>query len=220
MIPFDPLLERAIELASAWHSGTLRKGRWRDPAYNQADGTGAGVPVMAHLTTVALTVQRAGWPSPVVASAFLHDILEDPNQEGARMQPETLVDRMGTEVAALVEAVTEEMYDSGGRKRPWRARKEEYIEHLSSAPAEAVAISLADKLHNLWTINQSLEAGLPVFGGGAGHRGLSAGPAEQVWFFEALLVATADHTDERLEPIRRQLNEELERFRKRTQALG
>ena len=180
--------------------------------YTTEEGPPAPVPVFSHLTAVALTVQRAGWPAEVVAAAFLHDILEDPNREGERMTRETLAAYVDEGVVTLVQHVTEDGYDESGQKRPWRTRKEAYIAHLEQAPDEAVAISLADKLHNLWTMNQSLDAGLPLFEGGDNFTALSAGPAEQQWFFHALLQATMGHSDQRLKPLRAQLRQELDRF--------
>lgn len=212
MQPFDPVLERATELAATWHSGTYRKGQWRAPVYESEKGRAAPVPVFSHLTAVALTVQRAKWPAVVVAAAFLHDILEDANRRGERMKPETLAARMNDEVATLVQHVTEDSYDASGQKRPWRTRKEAYIAHLKEAPDEAVAISLADKLHNLWTMNQSLDAGLPLFKGGDDFIALSAGPEEQQWFFQSMLRATAEHRDTRLAALRDQLTQEVARF--------
>lgn len=212
MQPFEPLLERATELAATWHSGTFRKGQWGAPVYTTEDGRAAPVPVFSHLTAVALTVQRAGWPADVVAAAFLHDILEDPNRDGERMTRETLAAHMDEELVTLVQHVTEDGYDESGQKRPWRTRKEAYIAHLEQAPDEAVAISLADKLHNLWTMSQSLEAGLPLFEGGDNFTALSAGPAEQQWFFHAMLRATMGHSDQRLHSLRAQLTQELDRF--------
>lgn len=212
MSPFEPLLERAAELAATWHSGTYRKGQWRGPVYTAEDGHAAPVPVVSHLTAVALTVQRAGWPAVVVAAALLHDILEDPNRKGERMTRETLAMQVDGEVATLVDHVTEDGYDARGKKRPWRTRKETYVAHLEHAPDEAVAISLADKLHNLWTMNQALEAGLPLFEGSDRFTALSAGPAEQRWFFHAMLRATRGHRDQRLRPLREQLVQELDRF--------
>jgi len=180
--------------------------------YTTEDGQAAPAPVFSHLTAVALTIQRAGWPPEVVAAAFLHDILEDPNREGARMTRETLAAHVDEEVVTLVQHVTEDGYDASGQKRPWRTRKEAYIAHLEQAPDEAVAISLADKLHNLWTMNQSLDAGLPLFEGGDNVTALSAGPTEQHWFFHALLQATVRHSDPRLKALRVQLRQELDRF--------
>lgn len=207
---FSPLVERAIELAAQWHDGTYRKGRWRELPYEAPEHV--RVPVMAHLTAVAFTVQRAGWGDAVVAAAFLHDVLEDGNRHGMRLSRKALETVVGAEVYAIVEGVTERKRDAEGNERPWRLRKEEYAAQLRQGRPEAAAVSLADKQHNLWSMNQALEQGLDVFTSGERRRALNAGPAEQRWFFRAVLDASRPHADERLSPMRVRLEEEIERF--------
>ena len=220
---FSPLIEQAIELASEWHAGTYRKGRWRPrsfevPAMDPANGALKksehipGVPMMAHVTNVAMVVQRAGWEEPVVAAAFLHDLLEDPNSFGQRMSHVRFAELMGNEVATLVATVTEPKWSRDGVPLPWAFRKNAYVEQVAKGPSGAAAISLADKLHNAWSMAQSLEAGIDIFTDGPGRRALSAGPAEQRQFFSAVLDATEQHADERLVPLRTRLREEVIRF--------
>jgi len=209
---FSPLLEQAIELAAQWHDGTYRKSRWRVPAFDLPDDTALGVPVTAHVTAVAFTVQRAGWDDAAVAAAFLHDVLEDGNRFGQRFRRARLRQLMGDAVTLLVETVSEPRLDADGTVRPWRDRKVDYIARLREGPAAAVAISLADKLHNLWTMNESLAQGIDIFSKGEGRRALSAGPEAQVWFFKAVLQASRAHADDRLAPMRARLQKELDRF--------
>lgn len=213
---FSPLVEHAIELSAQWHDHTYRKGGWRDPAFEVPEGELVQVPVMAHLTAVALTVQRAGFEDEVVAAAFLHDVLEDQNRYNQEMRSRQLRKAVGEAVTGLVEIVTEKKVDDEGELRPWRARKEDYVANLKGEPAGGVAISLADKLHNLWTMNQSLEEGEPIFEGGERRAGLSAGPEAQQWFFRAVLRASHSVQDDRLAPMRDRLEEEIERFERLT----
>lgn len=207
---FSPLVERAIELAAQWHDGTYRKGRWRRPPYEAPEHV--RVPTMAHLTAVAFTVQRAGWGDTVVAAAFLHDVLEDGNRHGAQLDRGVLEAAVGDEVCVIVENVTEQKRDAEGNERPWRIRKEEYAAQLQQGRPGAAAVSLADKQHNLWTINQTLARGIDVFTGGEERQGLNAGPTEQRWFFQAVLDASHAHSDARLVPMRARLEEEIKRF--------
>ena len=213
MTLFSPLVERAIETAAEWHDATWRKGRWSPPFVTGPDGTSARVPTMAHLATVALTVQRAGWGDEAVAAAFLHDTLEDPNRYRQRLARAALVAVVGETVTALVEAVSEPQLGTDGERLPWRARKDAYLRHLAAGPAEASAISLADKLHNAYSMASSLDAGLDIFTSAPDRIGLSAGPADQLWFFQAVLETTRRHDDPRLDPMRQRLAEELARFR-------
>lgn len=215
---FSPLIERAIELSAEWHEGTYRKSRWRDEPFVSPLGEALHIPMMAHVTAVALTVQRAGWEDEVVAAAFLHDVLEDRNRYREGMPREHLVALIGEEVTALVDAVSEPKRDDTGEPLPWRVRKETYVETLAAGPAGAAAISLADKLHNVWTMCESLDGGVDVFTPGPNRRALSAGPESQLWFFRAVVAATERHDDPRLAPMRERLREEVARFERLTSA--
>lgn len=209
---FSPLVEHAIELAAQWHDGVYRKSCWRDPTFEAPPDASVQVPVMAHVTAVAMLVQRAGWDDATVAAAYLHDVIEDMNQHGQHLRRDQLREALGAEVAAIVDGVSEDKYDADGRVRPWRARKEDYVAQLRDGRPEAAAISLADKLHNLWTMVQGLEQGHDIFSHGPNRRGLSAGPEQQQWFHRAVLEASTAHDDPRLDPLRTRLADEIERF--------
>ena len=208
---FEPLVEHAIELASEWHDGTYRKSRWRDPAFELVQ-EGPRVPVISHLVSVATMVRRAGWPDPVIAAAYLHDILEDPNLEGDRFGADRLRRTIGDEVTRYVLDVSEVKLDEAGNHRPWRDRKVGYIDQIETGRPGAAGISLADKMHNLWSMNQSLDAGVNIFEKGPGRTAMSAGPEQQEWFYRSVLDATAVHDDKRLVPMREQLRGEIARF--------
>lgn len=209
---FSPLVERAVGIAAEWHDGTYRKGRWRASCVTPPDGTEPRVPAMAHVTTVALTVQRAGWGEEAVAAAFLHDTLEDADRYGHSLGRGALAALVGDRVVEIVLAVTEPKRGADGALLPWRARKETYLERLSAGPPEAAAVSLADKLHNAFSMASSLECGVDIFTDGPGRRALSAGPESQAWFFRAALDATRRHADPRLVPMRTRLEAEVDRF--------
>jgi (p)ppGpp synthase/HD superfamily hydrolase len=209
-MPFSPLLERAVELAAEWHDGTYRKSRWRSEPFETDEPL--RVPMMAHVTTVALTVQRAGFSDETVAAAFLHDLVEDRNRHGEAFAPGELAELMGERVAALVAAVTEPRRDEHGAPMPWRSRKEAYLAQLAVAPVEALGLSLADKLHNVWSMNRTIESGQDLFTAAPGRTPLSAGPAEQVWFYRSVLALAEPVDDDRLAPLRDRLREELDRF--------
>lgn len=215
---FSPLVEQAVELSAQWHDRTYRKKRWRDAPFEVPAHVILRVPVIAHVTAVAITVQRAGWHDEPVAAAFLHDVLEDANRYGRTMRSEELREALGDTVLQHVLDVTEAQYDDEGEPVEWRARKEGYLAQIRGASPGSAAISLADKLHNLWSINQGLGSGVSVFKEDRYGRGLSYGPAEQLWFHVSVVEATARHDDPRLEPMRARLRQELELFRERTGA--
>lgn len=138
--PFSAALDRALRLACEAHAGQNRKG--------------SSLPYAQHLFAVALIIQRLGFDDEVVQAAMLHDILEDTPITPARLELES-----GPTVAALVRCCTEVKLDENGQKRPWLARKQEHATRLATAPIEARAIALADKLHNLVSMNIEIAAG-------------------------------------------------------------
>lgn len=209
---FSPLIEQAIELAAQWHDGTYRKRSWRDPAFEVPSESTVQVPVMAHVTAVAMTVQRAGWGEATVAAAYVHDVIEDANRHGQHLRREQLRGALGKEVAAIVDGVTEQKYDAAGKVRSWRARKQDYVEQVRTGRVESMAISLADKLHNLWTMNQGLAGGDDIFSRRPNRRGFNAGPEQQLWFHRAVMEASTHHVDARLNPVRERLQQEIEQF--------
>jgi (p)ppGpp synthase/HD superfamily hydrolase len=203
---FSPLVEHAIELSAQWHDGTYRKSVWRDPAFEVPADEEIQIPVIAHLAAVASIVHRAGWNETVVAAAYLHDAIEDMNQHGQRLRRKQLRDAVGADVARLVAQVSEQKLDDDGRMRPWRDRKEDYLDSLRAGSPGGAAISLADKTHNLWSINQSLVAGDDIF------AALSGDAEAQHWFHEAVLEASTAHDDPRLPPMRERLQREIDRL--------
>lgn len=209
---FSPLVEHAIELAAEWHDQTYRKGRWREAAFAFPEDDYLRTPVMAHLTTVALSVQRTGWDDVTVAAAFLHDCLEDRNRFRTRWTYNGLCEAIGKEVADLVGEVTEPRLTAGGEKLSWEGKKMGYVANLRRGSARAAAISLADKHHNLWNINQTVGQGINVFKTSDKRRALSAGPEPQHKFYQAVLHATLHHEEVRLTPLRETLQAEIDRF--------
>ena len=209
---FSPFVERAIELAAEWHDGTYRKGRWRTPTFKCPDGERIRVPTIAHVTAVALTVQRAGWDDETVAAAFLHDAIEDANVWGDTLSPEQLAAATSERVAEIVLAVTEPKRDDAGDWLPWRVRKEAYVATLGAGPPEAAAVALADKVHNAYTIASALEAGVDVFAPAPGRTALSADGAAQLWFLRAARAATDHHADARLDGLRARFDQAVARL--------
>jgi (p)ppGpp synthase/HD superfamily hydrolase len=203
---FSPLIEHAIELSAQWHDGTYRKSGWRDPAFEVPEGEDIQIPVMAHLAAVASIVHRAGWDEATVAAAYLHDTIEDMNEHGQRLRRKQLRDAVGAEVARLVNQVSEQKLGDDGTMLPWRVRKEDYLNSIRTGGAEAMAISLADKIHNLWSITQSLENGEDIL------SILSEDAEAQHWFYQSVLEASYNHDDPRLPPMRARLQTELDRF--------
>jgi len=206
------LVERAIELAAQWHDGTYRKGTWRPTPFVLPNDEPVRAPVMTHLTAAAFSVQQAGWDEATIAATFLHDILEDPNKHGEYFSKDELTRLVGEEVTRLVWFLTEQKFDERGNSRTWKQRKIDYIANIPSFDPRAVAICLADKHHNLWSMNMSLRKGIDIFSSSKNRKKLGSGREEQIWFFSSVLDASESFSEERLIPLRNQLQSELDTF--------
>ncbi|WP_435016028.1 HD domain-containing protein [Tundrisphaera sp. TA3] len=142
----SPRFEAALRLAAAAHLGQSRRG--------------ADVPYIEHPYAVALILDRAGFDEDVAIAGLLHDAVED-----TATTLDAIRDRFGDRVASIVAACSEEKLDASGVKRPWADRKRDHLAAAASAPAEARAVILADKLHNLLCILVDLRDGRPVWDG-------------------------------------------------------
>src|SRR5687767_2034587 len=124
--------DRALAFASRLHREDVRKG--------------SDTPYVAHLLSVCALVVEDGGTEEEAIAALLHDALEDHPEATSR---DEIREAFGERVLELVEGCTDTPADyTGGRKPPWRARKEGYVEHVRHADAGGVRVSLADKLHN------------------------------------------------------------------------
>ncbi len=116
------LLERARRLALAAH-GDQRYGKQ---------------PYRLHLEHVEEVVRRFAHDEVMLAAAWLHDTVEDTSLTTLEVERE-----VGTEVAAIVAAVT----DEPGESR--KARKAATLVKLAAAGAAARAVKLADRIANV-----------------------------------------------------------------------
>lgn len=103
----------------------------------------SGEPYVAHLLAVTAIVLEHGGDEDTAIAALLHDAIED---QGGRATRAEIARRFGEPVAAIVEGCSDTDISP---KPPWRERKEAYLAHLRSAPANVRLISAADKLHNV-----------------------------------------------------------------------
>ena len=125
-----PLLKSAFDWAAVWHKDQTRKY------------PGTLVPYMSHVAGVAAVLSRHGFPEEVVAAGALHDVIEDCGITHVDLEA-----RFGKRVADLVRDVSEE-----DKSLSWEDRKRLYLEHFSTKPWEAQAITLADKIDNFQSI--------------------------------------------------------------------
>jgi (p)ppGpp synthase/HD superfamily hydrolase len=155
-------LERALRWAAYCHREQTRKG--------------SRVPYVHHVMSVALILDRLGFEEDVVIAGLLHDAVEDTEATLDRVRAQ-----FGDSVAMLVDYCSEIKSDSQGNKRPWIDRKRDHLEALATAPASARAVVLADKLHNLLSIECDLREGRPVW------SIFNATRADVLWYYRTTL---------------------------------
>ena len=179
-------VEQALRLAAVAHAGQARRS--------------SDVPYVEHAFAVAWILDRAGFDENTVVAGLLHDVVED-----TPITLEEIDSRFGPVIAGLVGLCSERKIEEEGRKRPWIDRKRDHLAALASAPIEARAIILADKLHNLITIEIDLQEGRPVWSGFHAER------HEVIWYYQAMLGRCGDG-DPRLVDLSSQCREHLTRI--------
>jgi guanosine-3',5'-bis(diphosphate) 3'-pyrophosphohydrolase len=170
-----PRLERAMRWAAQSHHGQLRRS--------------SHTPYFEHVAAVALVLADAGFDEDTVIAGLLHDLVEDTTA--------TLDDvstRFGPVVAELVQHCSEVKTDSSGHKRPWIDRKRDHLAALALAPVEARAVVLADKLHNLVSIELDIEENRPVWSEFHAER------SQVLWYYHAT-IDRCGQGDPRLESL-------------------
>ena len=146
---------------------------------------GTGIPYMAHLFGVAsLVMGEAGLTgAPVsenmVIAALLHDAVED---HGGAARLEDIRRNFGSEVARMVEGLSDTLAEDPNHKEPWDQRKKAYIERLRDEPADVRLISAADKLYNARSILEDYRLIGPEI-----WRRFKRSRDLQIWYYEALL---------------------------------
>ena len=177
---YSPRVESAITTMLEAHRLGLRKA-------------GRGFEA-THVLSVALIVQDFGFDEDTVIAAILHDTLED-----TALEPGVISRRFGDHVLSVVEDVTEPP-----RTRPWRARKEAYIERLRASPRDAArAVASADKIHNLASLAAGVEARGPSF-----LDAFTTGIDEMVWYQKSVHRMLTDTWSHRI------LNEHRRRLKR------
>ena len=151
------IVEKALALALAAHEGQMRKD--------------SPTPYLVHPVHVAILLARYGFSDEVVAAGLVHDVVED-----TAVSMEDIRRELGDNVAALVVPVTHD------NTLPWTKKKEAYIEAVRTAPDEAKAISVADKIANADSLITAYARE-----GSAVWRHFNTGREKKIWFEEAVL---------------------------------
>lgn len=169
-MPLTQRFDRALALARQLHAGQMRKG--------------TDIPYISHLLAVTSLVLEDGGGEDEAIAALLHDAVED---QGGLDTLAEIRRQFGDRVAEYVLGLSDTFEDP---KPPWQQRKDEYLQHLRTAPPQVLRISLADKLHNARSIRQDLrnrgEALWDLFRGG--REGT-------LWYYRTLVEIFQETTD-------------------------
>jgi (p)ppGpp synthase/HD superfamily hydrolase len=156
-------IAQALALAVEAHDGQKRKG--------------TNIPYIAHPLGVASIALDHGADEEQAVAALLHDAVED----GGAHYAERIRTKFGNRVADIVAGCTDGVPDASGRKPPWQARKQSYLDHLKSASDDVLLVSSSDKLHNARAIVEDLlSTGQKVF------DRFSASKEQTLWYYESL----------------------------------
>jgi (p)ppGpp synthase/HD superfamily hydrolase len=131
-----------------------------------------GTPYISHPMAVAFTLEKMGCCADLVIAGVLHDVLEDTDTTEA-----DLAKRFGDKVLRLVKSVTENK-----RLTSWDDRKQDYISRISAAATDARILSMADKIHNLYSLHSDIsEFGDDIW------LNFNAPKHRQKWYYATLL---------------------------------
>lgn len=142
----DPMVLKAAQLMAADFEGVYRK--------TPGGATEGRTPYFVHLERVAVILQQAGYGPEAVAAGYLHDAVEDLPKLWSR---EKIAAEFSPRIAELVDWVTQQ-----DKSLSWQERNDLYRERLRDAPAEAVAISAADKISNIESMLSLMTSGVPL----------------------------------------------------------
>ncbi len=116
---------------------TLHKGQYR----------ASGEPYICHPIAVAGLLRDLGGDSAMIASGFLHDIVEDTD-----VTPEELENHFGEEVRQLVEGVTKLSKFNFESKTERQAENFRRMFLAMAQDIRVIVVKLADRLHNMRTL--------------------------------------------------------------------
>ncbi|MBY0405692.1 MAG: HD domain-containing protein [Cyanobacteria bacterium] len=163
---FSPRVVEALEWARTQHQNQIRKD--------------TGAPYLCHLLDVAGTVALMGGSEEALIAAVVHDFPDDANETQGLKDIEN---RFGNSVASLVSTVNFPFLKNWMTSRESHLKKIQTLDTQLAENQEALKITLADKLHNLKTLNRSLrEKGPSTWDLFYGSRN------DQVWFYRSILA--------------------------------
>lgn len=153
-------IEKAFQFALTKHVGQYRKG--------------TDIPYITHPFAVSMILKHHQYSDDVVAAGLLHDTLED-----TETTEEELRDLFGENVHGLVQAASEK-----DKTLSWEERKRHTINELALKSTDQLAVIIADKLHNLRSIQEDIN----TIGEAVWDR-FNRGKRQQSWYYMSIVNA-------------------------------
>ena len=163
------LVDKAIRFATQAHQGAERKGR--------------GVPYIVHPMECVSIVSMCSRDQDLMAAAALHDVVEDTDVTIDDIRRE-----FGDRVASLVADETVKAEEGEDKHASWRRRKQQVLDHLTTAPRESKIVAMADKLSNLRTMYYDYL----FIGDQLWQRFNTHDPRDHEWYYRGLAGALSD----------------------------
>ena len=164
---FMDIIEKAILFAAKAHNDQKRKG--------------TDIPYITHPFAVGMLLQKEKCSEEVIAAGILHDTLED-----TETTFENLTEAFGVHVANLVLAASEK-----DKSLPWEVRKQHTIDMLKDVSLEEIQVIVADKYHNLTSIQNDLQ-----LHGESIWQHFNRGKREQHWYYASIVKALSSRKKE------------------------
>ncbi|MDO8459953.1 MAG: HD domain-containing protein [Nanoarchaeota archaeon] len=180
----DPVIPAALFLALEYHSGQIRKGDDH--------------PYLEHPLEVAHILWKNKFPNEVIAAGFCHDLLEDTS-----CKEDKIKDVCGDEVLRIVKAVSND--EALSDKKDWELKKAKYVESVRLGGEKAIAVSVADKISNLYSFFAQYEKEGPTL-----WKKFNRGKDKKVWFEKEVIKMAKETWDNPLLSTLESLEHKLE----------
>jgi len=143
----------------------------------------SGEPYIVHPIAVAEHIATYDVSEDHICTALLHDVLED-----TQVSPGEIEKEFGTVVLQMISSLTgRSIVDMTKKEKQetWDERKKEYLKHLEQDKIDykTLLICCADKIHNLTTLTQDLQAHEPSI-----WQELNAPAEKQLWYYQQILA--------------------------------
>lgn len=185
-ILIDPVITAALFLALEYHAGQKRKGDDH--------------PYLEHPLEVAHILWKNKFPNEVIAAGYCHDLLEDTACKEAKIK-----DVCGDEVLRIVKAVSND--EALSNKKDWELKKAKYVESVRLGGEKAIAVSVADKISNLYSFFAQYEKEGPTL-----WKRFNRGKDKKVWFEKEVIKMVKETWDNPLLSTLESLEHKLEQL--------